>query len=50
MEHKAWVAYDHTIWNLAMLHQAKQKAATLKRRYKDGEDPAEYYNKSEPSS
>ena len=36
MERKARVAYDHTIWNLARLHRAKQKAATLKLRYKDG--------------
>ena len=49
MERKARVAYDHTIRNLARLHRAEQKAATLKRRYKDGEDPTEYYDKSEPS-
>ena len=46
MERKALVAYDHTIRNLARLHQAEQKVATLKRRYKDGEDPAEYSDKS----
>ena len=50
MERKARVAYDHTIRNLARLHRAKQKAATLKHSYKDGEDPAEYSDKSEPSS
>jgi hypothetical protein len=50
MERKARVAYDRTLRNLARLHRAEQKAATLKRRYKDGEDPAEYSDKSEPSS
>ena len=42
MEHKARVVYDHTIRNLARLHWAEQKAVTLKHRYKDREDPAEY--------
>ena len=46
MERKALVAYNHTTQNLARLHLGKQKAATLKHRYKDGEDPAEYSNKS----
>ena len=50
MERKARVAYDRTLRNLARLHRAEQKAATLKRRYKDGEDPTEYSYKSEPSS
>ena len=35
MECKAQVVYDHNIWNLARLYQAKQKEATLKHRYKD---------------
>ena len=50
MECKAGVAYDHTIRNLARLHRAEQKAVTLKYRYKDREDPAEYSDKSKQSS
>ena len=50
MEHKARVAYDHTINNLARLHWVEQKAAKLKHRYKDRKDPAEYSDKSNLSS
>ena len=50
MEHKALVVNNHTTQNLARLHRAEQKAVTLKHRYKDREDTAEYSYKSEQSS
>ena len=42
MEHKALAAYAPTGRNLAKLHQAEQKAATLEHMYRDEKDPTEY--------
>ena len=50
MKRKAQAAYAPTGRNLARLHRAEQKAATLERIYRGGKDAAEYSNRSEPSS
>ena len=50
MERKAQAAYAPTGRNLARLHRAEQKAATLECMYRGGTDPAEYSYRSEQSS
>ena len=50
MERKAQAAYASTGQNLARLHRAEQKAATLEHMYRGGKDPAEYSDWSKPSS
>ena len=50
MEHKALAAYAPTGRNLAKLHQAEQKAATLEHMYRDEKDPTEYSTRNKMSS
>ena len=50
MESKAQAAYAPTGRNLARLHQAEQKASTLKHMYRGGKDHTEYSDRSSLSS